>query len=323
MKAMRIVPGPQGGRLELRDEPVPEPGPDEVRVRVRAAGVNRGEVNQVRRATVGPAQPSGVEFAGEVSAVGAAVRGWREGDRVMGHGAGGHAEQVIAHPLALMRVPASVGWIDAAAFPNVAITAHDALVTNAGLAPGDAVLVDAASSGVGLAAIAIARAMGAATVIGTTRSADKLARLAGSGAHQVIDVSAEDQVARIEALTGGRGVDIVVDSVGASAFDANLRSLAIKGRLVNIGRLGGSATTLDLERVWLRRLRIIGVTFRTRTEAERLACVQACARDVLPLFEAGAVRLPVERTLPLEALGEAHAILEAGRHVGKVVLRVD
>lgn len=320
---MRIVPGADGGRLELRDEPVPAAGAGQVLVRVRAAGVNRGEINQVRRATSGPPQPSGVEFAGEVAAVGAGVHGWRDGDRVMGHGAGGHAQYVVAHPLALMRVPASVDWVDAAAFPNVAITAHDALVTNGGLAGGDAVLVDAASSGIGLASIAIARALGAATVIAVTRSADKVARLAASGAHHVIDAAHEDQVAAVQHVTGGRGVDVLVDSVGASAFEANLRSLAVRGRLVVVGRLGGSAASLDLEQVWLRRLHVIGVTFRTRSEAERLACVTACARDVLPLFESGQVRLPVERTFPLERLADAHATLEAGRHFGKLVLLVD
>jgi NADPH2:quinone reductase len=323
MKAMRIVPGPDGGRLEMQDVPVPTPGRTDVLVRVRAAGVNRGEINQVRRAVAGPSLPSGVEFAGEIAAVGDRVAGWLVGDRVMGHGPGGHAQYVLAHPLALMRVPASVGWVDAAAFPNVAITAHDALVTNAGLSPGESVLVDAASSGIGLASIAIARALGAAPVIAVTRSKDKVARLSVSGAHHVVDASSTSQEDAVAALTDGRGVDIVVDSVGASAFEANMRSLAIKGRLVNIGRLGGSIATIDLERLWLRRLRIVGVTFRTRTEAERLDCVQACARDVLPLFEEGRVRLPVEATFRLADLAHAHATLEAGRHVGKLVLTVE
>lgn len=321
--AVRIVPTEAGGRLEVHEVPRPVPGPGQVLVRVRAAGVNRGEVNQVRRATSGAPLPSGVEFAGEVAAVGASVAGWREGDRVMGHGPGGHAQHVLAAPDALMRVPAALDWVAAAAFPNVFVTAHDALVTNGALRAGEAVLVNAASSGIGTAAIQIARLLGATPVIATTRSADKLERLAGLGAEVGIDTASRSQVDAVMAATGGRGVDVVVDSIGGSVFEDNLRSMAVKGRLVNIGRMGGTEARIDLEILWLRRLKLIGVTFRTRSEQERLDCVQACARDLLPFLEAGRIALPVERTFPMAALADAHAMLEAGRHFGKLVLRMD
>ena len=323
MKAMRIVPGPTGGRLEVHEVPVPVPGPDQVRVRVRAAGVNRGELNIVRRAVAGDPLPSGVEFAGEVDAVGPDVRGWRVGERVMGHGPGGHAQHVLAAPGALMAVPDRLDWIEAAAFPNVFATSHDALVTEGGLRAGDVVLVNAASSGIGTAAIQIAALSGAAQVIATSRSADKLGRLRALGATATVDTSRESLTDAVAAATGGRGVDLIVDSIGAPVFEDNLRCLAVRGRLVNIGRLGGSIARIDLEQLWLKRLRLIGVTFRTRTEAERIAVVQACARDLLAPLAAGRIALPVERVLPLEALADAHATLEAGRHVGKVVLRID
>ncbi len=323
MKAVRIVATPAGGRIEVHEVPVPPVEANQVRVRVRAAGVNRGEIAMAQRLRSGPPAASGVEFVGEVDAVGPGVEGWRAGDRVMGHGPGGHAQYVLADPRALMRVPDTLGWVEAAAFPNVFMTAHDALVTNAGLATGEVVLVNAASSGIGLAAIQIARLMGAKTVIATSRSADKIARLAAFGVDVAIDTGSESMVQAVAAATGGRGVDIVVDSLGGAVFEDNLKSLAVRGRLVNIGRLAGSRATIDLDALWLKRLRLIGVTFRTRSEAERLDVVQACARDLLPHLEAGRIRLPIERTFPLEALADAHAAMQADRHFGKFVLTVD
>ena len=323
MKAIRIVPGEHGGRPVVQQLPDPRPSAGQVLVRVHAAGINRGEIPMARRLREGPPVPSGVEFAGTVVEAGAEVQAWRPGDRVMGHGPGGHAQLVLADPLALMRVPDALGWIEAAAFPNVFITAHDALVSNGELRAGDSVLVNAASSGIGLAAIQIAKAMGAKTVMATSRSQAKLGRLAQYGADLAIDTTRGTQVAEVMTATGDHGADIVIDSVGATAFEDNLRSMALKGRLVNIGRLGGSIARLDLDILWLRRLKLIGVTFRTRTEAERLACVQGCARDVLPLLQAGHIQLPVDRTFAFDALGEAHDYMDTDQHFGKLVLMVE
>lgn len=276
-----------------------------------------------RRLREGAAQPSGVEFAGEVAAVGAQVSTWQPGDRVMGHGPGGHAEYVLADPLALMRVPQGMQWVEAAAFPNVFITAHDALVSNAQLGRDESVLVNAASSGIGLAAIQIARLMGASCVIATSRSADKIRRLSEFGVDVCINTSRDPQVPAVMAATASRGVDIVIDSLGGTVFEDNVRSLAVKGRLVNIGRLGSSSASIDLDALWLKRLKLIGVTFRTRTEAERLACVQGCARDVLPFLQAGRIRLPIERTFAMADLALAHTAMSEDRHFGKFVLTVD
>lgn len=291
-------------------------------MRVHASGINRGEITMASRYKDGPPAPSGVEFAGVVAAVGAQVTDWKSGDRVMGHGNGGQAEYVLAAPQALMRVPSNIDWVHAAAFPNVFMTAHDALITNGQMQAGETVLVNAASSGIGIAAIQIARVMGAGTIIATTRSPEKAAKLADFGVDHSIDLSCADQEAEIARITDKRGVDVVIDSVGAPVFEANLRSMAVLGRLVNIGRMGGSKSSIDLDQLWLKRLKLIGVTFRTRSEAERLAIVQACARDLLGFLEAGRIRLPIDSVFPMSAIAQAHAYMQTDQHFGKIVLTV-
>ncbi|GAB7542327.1 zinc-binding dehydrogenase [Cupriavidus sp. CuC1] len=323
MKAVRVVPSPTGGKVEIQDIPVPVAGAGQVLVRVRAAGLNRGEINQARELRTGNTITAGVEFAGEVAAVGDGVSGWRKGDRVMGHGRACQAEYVIADPLALMAVPDGLSWIDAAAFPNVFITAHDAVMTNGRLRAGEAVLINGASGGVAMAAIQIASLFGAKPVIATSRSAAKLDRLSQFGVDVGINASSESQVDAVMAATGNHGVDLIIDTVGGPVFEANMQSLAVKGRLVNIARLGSSTAQIDLSLLWLKRLTLVGVTFRTRSEQERLECIQACARDMLPFLAAGRIRLPIDRTFAMDAIGEAHAYMQLDQHVGKIVLVAD
>lgn len=324
MKAVRVLPGADGGRLEVQDIPAPQPGPNEVLVRVRASGVNYGEIKYMREHRAGAPITAGVEFSGEVARVGDQVNGWREGDRVMGHGRGCHAQYVVAAPLALMPVPEDVSWIDAAAFPNVFITAHDALVSNGELKTGESVFINGASGGVGMAAIMIASALGARPVIASSRSAEKLERLAGYGVDVSINASLDPQVESIMAATDGRGVDVIVDTIGGTVFEDHIKSLAVKGRLVNLARLGGASTAqVDINLLWLNRLKLIGATFRTRSEQERLECVQACARDLLPYFRKGKLRLPIDRTFPMDWIGEAYAYIERSQHMGKIVLIAD
>lgn len=323
MKAVRVVPGPEGGKVEVQDIPVPAAAAGQVLVRVRAAGLNRGEINQAKELRSGNSITTGVEFAGEVAEVGEGVNGWRVGDRVMGHGRGCQAEYVVADPMALIPVPDGLSWIDAAAFPNVFITAHDALVTNGRLVAGESVLVNGASGGVAMAAIQIASLMGARPVIASSRSAAKLDKISQFGVDVGIDASREDQVEAVMAATGNKGVDIIIDTVGGPVFEANMQSLAVKGRLVNIARLGSATAQIDLTQLWLKRLQLIGVTFRTRTEQERLECIQACARDMLPLLRAGRVRLPIDRTFAMTDIDAAHAYMKQDQHVGKIVLLID
>jgi NADPH2:quinone reductase len=323
MRTALIIPGEKGGHVEVRTAPDLIPSAGQVLIRVRASGLNRGEIGQVRALQAGSPSPIGVEFAGEVASVGADVTRWREGDRVMGHGRGGQAQYVLADPRALMRIPPNLSWTEAASFPNVFITAHDAVVTNGQLQAGEAILVNAASSGIGLAAIQIASLLGAKPIIATTRSASKLDKLSAYGIDVAIDTSRQSQVDAVMDATSKKGVDVIIDCVGGTVFEANLASLAVKGRLVNIGRLGSSTAQFDISQLWLKRLKLIGVTFRTRSEEERLACIEACARDLLAPLAAGKLRWPIERTFPLQQLAEAHAYMERDQHFGKIVITID
>jgi NADPH2:quinone reductase len=204
----------------------------------------------------------------------------------------------------------------------VFITAHDAVVTNGQLREGESILVNGASGGVAMAAIQIATVIGAKPVIAMSRSAAKLDRLSQFGVDVGIDSSRESQVDAVMAATGKRGVDLIIDTLGGPVFEANMDSLAIQGRLVHIARIGSPTAQIDLTKLWLKRLKLIGVTFRTRTEQERLECIQACARDLLPALEAGRIRLPIDRTFAIDAISEAHAYMQLDQHVGKIVLTV-
>ena len=323
MRAVRVIPHPDGGRIEIQDIAVPEAGPGQVLVRVRASGLNRGEITQARDRRSGEPITVGVEFAGEVAAVGAGVSAWKEGDRVMGHGRECQAQYVLADPLALMPVPAVVSWIEAASFPNAFVTAHDAVVTNGQLKKGESVLVNAASGGVAWAALQIASLWGAKPVIATSRSAAKLDKLYEYGVDVGIDTSRESLLDGIMRATDKRGVDLIIDMVGGPAFEENVQGLAVGGRLVNIARLGGQTAQIDLGQLWLKRLKLIGVTFRTRSEQERLACVQACSRDMLPFLQEGRIRWAIDRTFSLEEIHAAHAYMMKGEHSGKIVLTID
>ena len=241
----------------------------------------------------------------------------------MGHGKGCQAEYVLSDPRAVMAVPQGLSWIDAAAFPNVFITAHDAVITNGQLRAGESVLINGASGGVAMAAIQIASLWGAKPVIAQSRSAAKLDRLAQFGVDVGIDSSHQSQVDVVMNATDKRGVDLIIDTVGGPVFEANMQSLAIKGRFVNIARLGSATAQIDLSQLWLKRLKLIGVTFRTRSEEERLECIEACARDMLPFLAAGRIRLPIDRTFAMDAIGEAHTYMVRDQHIGKIVLTTD
>lgn len=323
MKAAMIVSGPQGGRLEIQQIPRPTPGPGQAVVQVMASGLNRGELIRVREARSDAPILAGIEFAGIVSQVGADVRGVREGDRVAGHGWGGQSEFVLAEARALIPMPATLSWAEAAAFPNVFISAHDALVTNGEFRAGQSVLINAATGGMGLAAVQLAAQLGATQVIATSRSAAKLARLREYGATHVIDTSQSDIVQAVKDATDGRGVDVIIDSLGGAVFDANLKSMAVRGRLVIIARMSGVETAqVDIKHLWINRLKVIGTTFRTRTEEERLTLIEACARDVLPLLRHGRLKLPIDRMFALDDIAQAHSYMATDQHFGKIIVAV-
>src|SRR6202158_2230557 len=268
MKAIFLVPGPDGGVYEYREVPAPSPKGDLVVVKVRATGTNRGELlARPGFRSSNPAlkpMPGGIEFAGEIAAVGPDATGWHVGERVMGRAPGSYAELVAVNPVQLMRFPDSLSWAEAASIPNVFVTAHDAIATAAELKSGEAVMITAASSGVGTAGVRAARFLGAQTVIATTRAAAKCGQLIGLGADLAIDVSKPGWVDQVMAATEKRGVDVIIDNVGGPMLADNIRALAIKGRLVSVGRNAGNVGESDLDQVAFKRASIIGVTFRPR-----------------------------------------------------------
>ena len=326
MKAWFAVPGPEGAVFELRETQAPAAGPGQVVVAVRAAGVNRGELIRGAQArSTGPAANptrAGGEFAGEIASVGEGVTGFKPGDRVMGRTAGSYAQLTAASARALMRVPDGMGWAEAAAIPNVYVTAHDAIVTNGEAKPGESVVVTAAPSGVGTAAIQIARYIGANPVIATTRTAAKAAALKALGAHEVVDTREAGWADKVLAATGGRGVDVIIDHVGGAMLPENIRTLALKGRLVSVGRNAGFSGECNLDEIARKRARIIGVTFRTRTPEESLQCSERCAAHLGDAIAKGALKPVLDRTFAFEALHDAHKYMLSDAQTGKIVLMV-
>ncbi len=322
MRQWWLVPGPEGGTSQLREVDQPSPGPTEVLVEVKGTAINRGELlARPAMVTSNPsarAAPSGIEFAGVVTECGSEIVGWSVGDRVMGRGRACHAEAVVVDAAALMPIPASLSFESAAAVPNVFVTAHDASVTAARVRAGESVLVTAGSSGVGTAAIQIARHLGASSVLATTRSPAKADALRRLGATDVIDTTDQAWAERVRDRTGG--VDVVIDQVGGELFEPVLRTMAIEGRFVSVGRNGGKHATIDLDLVARLRLTLIGVTFRTRTNAEALACSQRFADELLGAFDTGDLRPVLDRTFPLDELPEAHHYMGSDHQVGKIVL---
>jgi NADPH:quinone reductase len=327
MKAIFLVPGSDGGVYEYRDVAAPSAKGDLVLVKVRAAGTNRGELlaRPMFRSS-NPAlkpMPGGIEFAGEISAVGPDATGWRVGERVMGRAPGSYAEFVAVNPVQLMRVPDSLSWAEAASIPNVFVTAHDAIATAAELKSGESVMITAAASGVGTAAIKLARFLGAKTVIATTRSAAKSGSLTALGADVAIDVSKTNWVDQVIAATDKHGVDVIIDNVGGPMLADNIRALAIKGRLVSVGRNAGNVGECDLDKIAFKRASIIGVTFRTRTPQEAFMCGERFAAACLDGFRSGALAPVLDRTFPFDKIGDAHAYMLSDAQVGKIVLTIE
>jgi NADPH:quinone reductase len=325
MKALVITRPGGPGVLEIRELPDPEPGPEEVLVRVRASALNRADLLQRRgRYPAPPGAPPdvpGLEFAGEVERCGERVASLRSGDRVMGIvGGGGHAEKLILHERMCLPVPASFSWEEAAAVPEAFLTAYDAMFLRGGLVPGETVLVDAAASGVGTAAVQIAAATGCRP-IALSRSADKRRRLAALGAEHVLDPAESGLADRIRLVAEG-GLDLAVDLVGASAWPVLLQALAECGRLVLVGTMSGSQVETDLSILMRKRLTVVGTVLRGRPLEEKLDLTRRFARTMLPLLASGRLRPVLDRAVPIEDAAAAHAAMERNENFGKIVLRV-
>jgi putative PIG3 family NAD(P)H quinone oxidoreductase len=325
MKAIAFEDFGDPGVLHLVDVPEPDVRPTDLLVRVRAAGVNRADLTHRRggygRPNFGDSTIMGLEIAGDVIDTGRDVTGFAVGDRVMGIvGGGGYAEIARIDYRMAMHIPTSLDYVHAAAIPEVFVTAHEAMIHLGGLQRGDAVLIHAAAGGVGSAAVQLAYATGAS--IFATADASKLERVAQLGADRVIDYRAEDFAEVVARETNGRGVDVVVDFVGAPYFERNLATLANGGRLVQVGILGGGgAVQVKLAQILYRHLRIIGTVMKSRDQAEKHAMVQRFRGHWLDRFMAGAGLEPVvDSTFPLARAAEAHRRMESSANVGKIIL---
>lgn len=311
--------------LGFEDAPVPSCGAQDIVVRVRATAVNRADV--LHRMGLypdpfpGALDIPGMEYSGVVEACGDAVRAWRVGDEVMGIVSGGsYAERLVVHERQAMRIPSTVSLADAAAIPEVFLTAWDALVVQGGLTSGRWALVHAAASGVGTAAVQIARAIGAHVV--ATCSSGKVEAVRALGADAVVDYANEDFVQVVASATGGRGVDVVLDVIGGGYLDRNVASLALKGRIVQVGVMGGGKVEFNLAALMPKRASLTGTVLRARPLEEKIALAQRFSAEVIPLFESGRLKPVIDSRYPLEQIADAHRHMEANANVGKIVIDV-
>jgi putative PIG3 family NAD(P)H quinone oxidoreductase len=317
-------PGPPDV-LVAAERPTPAAGPGQLLIRVAAAGVNRPDVMQRQGKYPPPAGASdvpGLEVAGTVAEVGANVAGWHVGAAVCALvSGGGYADWCVAPAPQCLPVPAGLDFVAAAAIPETFFTVWTNVFERGRLRAGESILIHGGSSGIGTTAIQLARARGA-RVFATAGSVEKCSACERLGAERCVNYRAADFVAAVKSLTGGRGVDVVLDMVGAEYFPRNLDVLAVEGRLVEIATLRGARVELNIPVVMQRRLTITGSTLRPRSVAEKGAIAAALRADVWPLLEAGAVKPIVHATFPLREAAAAHRVMEAGTHIGKLVLVV-
>jgi NADPH2:quinone reductase len=309
-------------KVDLRDVPVPVPGPGQIAVRIRAAALNRGEfIAGHGLHAAGTAKPAGFEGAGEVSAVGEGVTAWRVGDAVMGRVDGAFAETGLMWAEEAYRKPAAFSWEQASAFTIVYLTVHDALIAQGRLAAGEWMLVPGISSGVGVAALQVARAIGART-IGLSGSPEKLARLKDHGLEHGVPIRGPGFVPAVREIVGERGVDLVVNPVGASVLPDCVELLGFEGRLATVGYVDGLVEApLDVLALHKKRLQLFGVSNKMRQMSHRIAAARGVTRDLLPMAEDGRIAPRVDQVFAFDALPAAQRAMEGNTQIGKIVLR--
>jgi len=324
---MRAVVLPEYGEpdvLVLDEVPDPIPGPDEILVDVVSTALNRADLLQRRGLYPGPKMDReipGLEFSGRVAALGAAVTAWSVGDEVMGIvGGGSYAERLVTHERQVLPVPAAVGLADAAALPEVFLTAYDALVVQGGLTSGRWALVHAGASGVGTAGIQIAKAIGAR--IAVTASAAKTDRCRQLGADVAIDYRSQRFADVVAEATAGHGVDVVLDVIGGEYTIDNIKSLRVGGRLIQVGVMGQQTVELPLGLLLPKRASIIGTVLRARPIEEKIALNQLFAAEMMPLFDTGALQPVIDSRFGLADIAEAHRYMESNANVGKILIDV-
>ncbi len=321
MKVIVNAKGPNGATLELRDAPDPTPGPFDLLVSVKAIGLNRAELARPIPKPEDPAANiAGMEIAGEVIAVGASVQGFAPGDRVMSMTTKAYAEKALADSRIAMKIPASMSFVNAAAVPVFFSTGHDALISNGELKAGESALIAGVAAGVGIAMVQIAKALGARMVAGTSRDAAKLAKLKEIGLDVGVHTGVDDLVAACMDATQGKGVDVIADNVGAGMLGQLMAAAAVKARIVSIGRLGGKMDQIDLDLVALKRMKLIGVTFRTRSLEEKIEITRRVVADLGAHFESGRIKPLVDRTFAFDQALSAQETMRSNTHLGKIVL---
>ncbi|HRY05564.1 MAG TPA: NAD(P)H-quinone oxidoreductase [Hyphomicrobiaceae bacterium] len=309
--------------LVPRQIEVPKPGPGQVLIKVHAAGINRPDVLQrqgLYPAPKGHSAIPGLEVAGEIAANGEGASRYKVGDKVMALvNGGGYAQYCIAEEPATLPIPTGLSMVEAAAVPETFFTVWHNVFERAGLKPGEWFMIHGGTSGIGVTAIQLAKAFGA-KVIATAGSPDKCAACRALGADRAVDYRSEDFVEVVKEVTAKRGVDVILDMVGGDYVDRNIRSLGDDGRLVYIAFLKGSKVEVDLMRVMLKRLTVTGSTLRIRPTEVKGRIARALEQKVSPLLADKSLKVVMDSTFPLNEASNAHARLDAGAHIGKIVL---
>jgi NADPH2:quinone reductase len=309
---------------EIIDVPKPAPKGTQVLVRVRACGLNRADLGMTKGHVHGSAGGAGsvlgMEWSGEIAEIGPEAKGVKVGDKVMGSGGAAFAEYTLADHGRLFRTPSNMNFEDAATLPIALTTMHNAVVTNGALQPSQSVLIQGASSGVGLMALQIAKLKGARIVIGSSTNAARRGRLKEFGADLAVDSSDPGWVDQVLEATGGEGVDLIVDQVSGKVASQNLAATKIKGRIVNVGRLGGTHADFNFDLHAARRINYIGVTFRTRGIQEVREIFDEVRNDIWPAVESRQLQLPIDKLFAFDDIGKAFEHMEANRHLGKIVV---
>ena len=324
---MRAIVITKAGGPEVLDEqerPTPEPALGQIRVRIHASALNRADLLQRMGGYPAPAGAPqdipGMEYAGEVDALGPSATTWQVGARVMGIAGGGtHAEYLCVNEREAIPIPAHLTFEEAAAIPEAFLTAYDALVRQLSLSSGERLLIHAVGSGVGTAALQIGIVAGA-IVIGTSRTPSKLECAKQLGLEHAVDISRDDWPTRVREITSGNGVNALLDLIGGNYFAPSLELLAVKGRLILVGLTAGRVAEVNLGMVLNRRAHIVGTLMRSRTPEEKFALAREFSDRIVPLFESKRLAAVIDRVFPFAEIGDAHRYMESNANFGKIVL---
>ena len=310
---------------EITDVAKPSPKGTQVLVRVRACGLNRADLGMTKGHVHGSAggvgTVLGMEWSGEVAELGPEAKGIKVGDKVMGSGAAAFAEYTLADHGRVLRAPSNMNFDEACTLPVALTTMHNAVVTVGALQSGQSVLIQGASSGVGLMGLQIAKFKGAKTVIGSSTDPVRRARLKEFGADLAVDSSDPGWVDQVLAATSGEGVDLIVDQISGKLASQNLKATRVKGRIVNVGRLGGTHADFNFDLHAARRISYIGVTFRTRSIEEIRDIFKEATKDLWPAVESRQLQLPIDKVFAFDDIGNAFEHMDANQHLGKIVVR--